>query len=203
LTARVNQSSDFSVFLIVVSASVKSKRYRRKPKGLYRRIVFDDAWKAAIATLTDPYWSIFGRGPFNLSMGDPSSPAPYVVELTLPDGRVYTGHLRKHITAGEAWYEGFLDATDPLVAIFDERLNADGAVPANAHPKFNLWPRQIKLSPSPLRKRGENGADYLGTLWVSARDGRPGGEPYAVVADLGRTSVLTGYVTAYNKPSSR
>jgi len=58
----------------------------------------------------------------------------------------------------------------------DERLNADGATPPEQPPSFDLWPLQVKVSPA--RKPG---ADYVGLLWVSARDGRPGGEVYRIM----------------------
>jgi hypothetical protein len=77
----------------------------------------------------------------------------------------------------------------------DERLNADGATPPEQPPSFDLWPLQVKVSPA--RKPG---ADYVGLLWVSARDGRPGGEVYRIIAETRDSDVLLhGYVTAYRR----
>jgi hypothetical protein len=126
------------------------------------------------------------------------------VEATLPDGRLHRGRLRRHVSKGEVWYEDLSAALvrDPGAAALDEQLNADGALPAVRPPYFNVWPLQMKVSPSPLRKRGEAGADYLGLLWVSAKDGCPGGEVYRVVAHTRSGELLLkGYVETYSRPA--
>jgi hypothetical protein len=69
-------------------------------------------------------------------------------------------------------------------------------VPAVTPPYFDLWPLQVKVRPA--RKPG---ADYVGLLWVSARDGRPGGEVYRIVAETRESDVfLNGYVVPYRRP---
>ena len=140
---------------------------------------------------------IHGRGLFRVRKAEKGSIAPYVVDLTLPDGRSYSGPLREHVTDGTTWYEGFLEARSLGAALRDEELNADGALPNEAPPKFNLWPRQIKINPAPVPQHGKARCDFLGTLWVSASDGAPGGQLFTVVANRGLLVVMKGYVVRY------
>jgi hypothetical protein len=144
-----------------------------------------------VDTLTHPHWTFLGRGTFILYVaGD--------VEIRLPDGRFYRGKLKRHLGNGQPWYVGFLLCQDHAGAARDERLNAEGAVPVVRPPSFDLWPLQVKVSPA--RKPG----DYLGLLWVSTIDERPGGEVYRGVANRRASDVfLNGYVVAYRRfPSS-
>jgi hypothetical protein len=60
---------------------------------------------------------------------------------------------------------------------------------------MDLWPCQLKLNVARSSRPG-NG-EYHGELWVSAADGRPGGEVYAVIADATEEPGFTGWVVAY------
>jgi len=164
------------------------RRYLRKHHS-FPRLTFDAAWRTAVDALINPYWAFIGRGSFILRVsGD--------VEIKLPDGRVYRGRLRRHIDKATPWFVGFVHCQDEAGAQRDDRLNAEGALPDPRPSFFDLWPLQVKINPS--RKPG---ADYVGLLWVSATDGRPGGEVYRVVAGTrGSDVVLNGYVMPYRGP---
>lgn len=126
----------------------------------------------------------------------PGELAALRMELSLPDGRAYVGSLRPHATdTADLWFEGFVSALDVYTAARDEILNADGAMPAVAPPRMDLWPCQLKLNLAPSFRPGDG--EYHGKLWVSATNGRPGGEIYAVVADATEESGFTGWVAAY------
>ena len=175
-----------------ITAPELAKRFvaRRYPRKRFHRFTFDAAWQAAVDTLTNPYWRFLGRGSFILRLsGD--------VEVRLPDGRVYRARLKRHLTEGRPWFVGFLLCQDHAGAARDARLNAEGAVPMEKPPYFDLWPLQVKISPA--RKPG---ADYAGLLWVSSPNGEPGGEVYRVVAERRESDVfLNGYVVSYRRTS--
>lgn len=146
-------------------------------RRVFPRFTFNAAWRAGIEALV-AVWRKRGRGSFtstNNAIGG------LVAHITLPDGRVYTSTLRRHHTQGRDWYEGFVTCCDPHDADRDQLLNADGVLPDVAPASFNLWPCQVKLSPS--RFAGDKGSAWFGRLWVSARNDRPGGEVYSIFAD--------------------
>lgn len=149
-----------------------NSRRRRFP-----RFSFDAAWRAGIDALV-ALWRNHRRGSF-IATKTPSG--GLVAHINLPDGRVYTTTLRPHHTHGRDWYEGFVTCCTPEDADRDQLLNADGVLPDIAPPSFNLWPCQMKLSPS--RFAGDKDSVWFGRLWVSARNDRPGGEVYSIFAD--------------------
>jgi len=122
-----------------------------------KRTTFPPGWKEALEGLEDPYWRIFNRGPFEAHVDSEAGVAACKLDLRLPDGRAYRGTLHAHtsVEGGGLWYEVFVSALEHATAARDDVLNADGAMPAVAPDRFNLWPCQIKLSPSPLASRGE------------------------------------------------
>lgn len=160
-------------------------------------MTFDASWQAAIDAIVASYMRLHGRGRFRMRNARPDSPTPFLVDLTLPDGRAYQGGMRRHVTDGEEWYEGFLDADSMSTALRDEELNADGALPADAPPRFNLWPRQLKINPAPVAQSGKTRSEFVGRLWVSASDGAPGGQLFTVVANRGHLVVMKGHVVRY------
>jgi hypothetical protein len=162
-------------------------RLRRSLTPSLRRLSFPAGWREALDHLVNPTYRFLGRGPFKMW---PPVGQVYPVEVVLPDGRRYAGRMRRHVTNGRVWYEGFLEAEDADGARCDETLNADGALPPNAS-VGSLWPRQITINTLPPSRRG---SAFVGRLWVSARDGRPGGEVYSVVADSGWGLPMVGYV---------
>jgi hypothetical protein len=165
------------------------RRYLRKHHP-FPRVSFDAAWRTAVDAIVNPYWALIGLGSFILRIsGD--------VEIKLPDRRLYRGRLRRHIANAQPWFVGFVQCQDEAGAQRDERLNAEGALPDPRPSFFDLWPLQVKISPA--RKPG---ADYVGWLWVSAADDRPGGEVYRVVAGTRDSDVcLNGHVRPYRKPA--
>jgi hypothetical protein len=168
--------------------SLARRRHLRKHHP-FPRLTFDAAWRTAVDVLINPYWAFIGRGSFILRLsGD--------VEIKLLDGRVYRGRLRRHITKATPWFVGFVHCQDEAGAQRDERLNAEGALPEPRPSFFDLWPLQVKINPT-----GKPGSGYVGLLWVTATDGRPGGEVYRVVAGTRDSDViLNGYIMPYRGP---
>jgi hypothetical protein len=163
----------------------------RSQSRRHHRFRFDAAWRTAVDTIINPTWTFLGRGSLILLVSGE-------VDVRLPDGRVYRGVLKRHISKGQPWFVGFVSCQDENGARRDERLNAEGALPEPRPPSFDLWPLQVKLNPA--RKPGK--ADYLGLMWVSALDGCRGGEVYRLVAGTRRSGVfLNGYVVRYGGPS--
>jgi hypothetical protein len=150
--------------------SAARRRYLRKHHP-FPRVSFDYAWRASIDALTESYWRMRGRGPFAVHVNGDAI-------IHLPDGRLYEGRLYQHVTKGLVWYEGFVGCHDRAGAELDERLNAEGAVPASRPPSFALWPLQAKVSPSLPGSRHA----YHGWLWVPAADGVGGGVVFRIVA---------------------
>lgn len=148
-----------------------------KSRRRFPRFTFDTAWWAAIEALVLRWQPRHRKGTFTVV----TAVGELLAHISLPDGRAYSSTLRPHHNHGREWFGGFVSCTNADDAERDQVLNADGILPEIAPPSFNVWPCQMKLSPS--RFDGANGSAWFGRLWVSARDGRPGGEVYSIFAN--------------------
>lgn len=127
--------------------------------------------------------------------------APYRVRMQLPDCRPYEGRVRSHPTANNNfWYEGFVTACRAIDYAHDQQLVRYPAKPEIAPTRWNLLPCQMKLTPYPV---GGDKDGMIGSVWVSRRDGNPGGEVFTILATQREhgSIVIAGDVLCYRQPA--
>lgn len=140
----------------------RSKHSLRRHKPFVRRL-FDAAWRAVIAKLTQQW--IDERQPGFVDVDEDGN-----ILLRLPDGRSYAGQTFK---AGATTFRvGTVHCRSFRHAHLDLELNADGGLPVHRPDNVEIWPLQVKIFPS-----SKDGL-VRGLVWLPDRVGRSGGTIY-------------------------